>query len=86
MSVKQPRSTWTSDIEDTVGKDKFSSRLKENRDLFERLSVLLQKKNEENTRKRISTASFEKPAWSEYQADSNGYERALTEVLSLINF
>ncbi len=86
MSVKQPSNTWTSDLEDPTQKHEFSSRLKENRDLFKRLSAILEKRIGEVSRKRIATAAFEKPAWSEYQADTNGYERALTEVLSLIKF
>ena len=51
---------------------------------FRRLKVLLEKKRESNNTSRISKTAFELPAWDCYQADSNGYERAINEVLKLI--
>lgn len=67
-------------------KEEFLSRLRGNKDLFRRLKDLLDTLNETNKKGRISLQAYDKPSWSEFQADSNGYERALTEVLSLLKF
>jgi hypothetical protein len=37
-----------------------------------------------NSRRSINNYSF--PAWSEYQADGIGYQRALNEVIELLTF
>jgi hypothetical protein len=41
---------------------------------------------DENSKARTALSSYDKPAWSEFQADANGYERALTEILLLLKF
>jgi len=46
---------------------------------FKRLSVILNNKLKENT-----TKSYDKASWPFYQADTLGWNRALTEVLKLI--
>jgi len=52
--------------------------------LRERLKILLQKKQETNKTKVRSAASYESPNWALLQADAVGFERALEEVISLI--
>jgi len=69
----------------------FSGAKKEDRDkvkqdialahnAFKRLSEILEKKYVVNT----SSTEYDKASWPFYQADNNGYNRALTEVLNLI--
>jgi len=38
-----------------------------------------------NTRDRLSKVSYQKPAWSEFQADCNGVERTLEKVRTYLN-
>jgi hypothetical protein len=49
-----------------------------------RLVDIINKKVKADTDKRLSASSYESPSWAYMQADSVGYQRALTEVLSLI--
>lgn len=65
-------------------KDEFVKRLRNNRDLFERLSSLLEERKNQARKKQISNSSYEVPAWSERQADLNGYQRAMDEIQELI--
>lgn len=46
---------------------------------FKRLSDILA-----NKRKTDNVGDYDKASWPFYQADFNGYNRALTEVLNLI--
>jgi hypothetical protein len=82
----QPSNNWTSNITDEKIKKEFIQRLLENKDLFSRLAELILIHQYSNNEKRISLTSYEKPAWSEYQADANGYERALNDVLNYLKF
>lgn len=49
------------------------------------LTTLLKDKIESNRVSSCSKKSYETKAWSEYQADSLGYERALREIVSLLS-
>lgn len=82
----QPSSKWLSHITEEDRKKEFNSRLLESKDLFKRLTDLIEIKKEENSKARTALSSYDKPAWSEFQADTNGYERALTEVLEYLKF
>lgn len=46
---------------------------------FKRLSDILQRRHKDN-----SSTDYDKSSWPFLQADNNGYNRALTEVLNLI--
>jgi len=50
------------------------------------LDNLLVQKLEANSRDRRSKKNYDKPAFSEFQADCNAYERGLEEIRTLINF
>ena len=82
----QPSNKWTSNITEKQLKEEFNKRLLESKDLFQRLAELVEVKVRSNAKKRIADSSYEKPAWSESQADANGYERALTDVLEYLKF
>jgi len=83
---KQPSNNWTSNLPDKVIKKEFTQRLIESKDLFQRLMELVEVLKVKNNDQRIDITSYKQPAWSEFQADANGYERALTEVLLLLKF
>ena len=46
---------------------------------FKRLSIILKSRLKDS-----SSQDYDKAAWPFYQADTNGHNRALTEVLKLI--
>ena len=81
-----PSNKWVSNLTDPVQIKEFQQRLLENKDLFQRLFELIEAEHKENRRTRISKDSYEKPAWAEYQADSNGFERALSKVQDYLKF
>ena len=53
--------------------------------LRERLTYLLTEKQLASTKKSRNEESYENPNWAYLQADARGYERALSEVISLIS-
>lgn len=52
--------------------------------LRERLTKLAEDKIEAKRRASRATEQYEKASWAYQQADSIGYERAMTEIISLI--
>jgi len=75
---------WFNGIEDQATIDEVGARLKENSDLFLILARIVNQKLESNSKSRRSKCAYDKPAFSEFQADCNGYERALEEVLTYL--
>lgn len=51
---------------------------------FKRLTVLLENKLSENETRRESRDVYDKSAWPYFQADCNGYQRAIKEMIKLI--
>ena len=49
------------------------------------LSRVLDKKINANKDQTLSKEAYEKPSWAYLQADAVGYERALREVISLLD-
>lgn len=84
--LNKPSNKWISNLPDKDKKEEFSSRLLAAKDLFQRLGELAETMKDENSKARTALSSYDKPAWSEFQADANGYERALTEILLLLKF
>ena len=82
----QPSNNWTSDIQDKRLKEEFVKRLLESKDLFQRLYELTEVMREDNHRSRVDKYSYEKPAWSEYQADCNGFERCIDQIQNYLKF
>lgn len=52
--------------------------------LRRRLVALLNKKQEDMLKKRRSESVYDSPNWSLLQADAVGYERAMSEIISLL--
>lgn len=56
----------------------------EHQNRLEQFAIVIRSKLDANARQRRERAAYDKPAFSEFQADCNGYERALEEVLNLL--
>lgn len=52
--------------------------------LRERLSKLLNDKLDVSETAAAAKVNYEKPSWAYFQADANGYKRAINEIISLI--
>lgn len=53
--------------------------------LRRQLTKVIEEKITDNATGRLSRTRFEEPSWAYYQADANGYERALKEVISILS-
>ena len=72
--------TWFNNLP----KDKqegFKKQINSSRDVLERLQQILEAKKTEV----VLSTDYDNPSWAYKQADRNGYDRALTEVINLIN-
>lgn len=59
----------------------FKKQINSSRDVLERLQQILEDKQTEV----VLSTDYDNPSWAYKQADRNGYDRALTEVINLIN-
>lgn len=75
---------WTQHLTDPADKANFERKLKSYSEIFERLTELLNEKEQELDNNR-SISSYSSPAWPYLQADTNGSERALKFVKRLID-
>lgn len=64
--------------------DEFEKRVFENEDLLLQFVKIFEAKLKSNRKLRRERSAYDKPAFSEFQADCNGYERALEEVLEYL--
>lgn len=53
--------------------------------LRERLTTILRNKMETVRIEARSKKTYESPSWPYFQADANGYERAISELISLLS-
>jgi len=70
---------WFSGIKNEEEREKVKQDIALAHNAFKRLSDILAKKE-----KKSSASDYDRASWSSYQADMNGYNRALQEVLKLI--
>ncbi len=86
--MKQPRQNlnqkWFNHCQTEEECEEFRKRLLENRDILEALDNILISKMSENARERRSKDGYEKPAWSEFQADCNAVERTLESIRTFL--
>lgn len=77
------KTNWTSGLDKDQARDVradfISAQL-----LRKRLTQLLEEKIETKRTALRKDQSYDKPNWQNYVADGIGYERALTEVISLL--
>lgn len=67
-------------------RDALTQRFVSSEDILVIIKEVLQSKLQSDITARRSISSYSFPAWSEYQADGVGYQRALTEVIDLLTF
>jgi len=72
--------TWVNHLPKDQQED-FKKQVRSARDVLERLKQILQEKKTEV----VLSTDYDNPSWAYKQADRNGYDRALTEVINLIN-
>lgn len=62
--------------------DGFKKQVNSAKDVLEKLELIIQGKMKEVT----LSEDYDNPSWAYKQADRNGYNRALTEVLNILKF
>lgn len=76
-------SKWQAGLTDQEKQDLKASMLAAT-PAFKRLTKLLDKKLEENESRREARDTYDKAAWPYFQADCSGYNRAIKEIIKLI--
>ncbi len=74
---------WTKGLP-TKEAEELTSRLVENEDLLLKAVTLIDGLLNAARTSQLSLTDYSLPAWSEKQADSNGYQRGLLEVKQLL--
>ena len=64
--------------------ESLKKRIEANSELFERPVFLVESWLKDARKKQLELGSYDSPAWSERQADLNGYQRALEEIKQLL--
>ncbi|MNJ09620.1 hypothetical protein D3C77_37660 [compost metagenome] len=77
------KQSWTKGVDKELAVD-INQNFKESLVLRRRLQVLLQEKIALSQKTSRSKEGYENPNWAYLQADARGYERALSEIISLI--
>lgn len=72
--------TWVSHLPKDQ-QEGFKKQINSAQDILERLQQILEDKRTEV----VLSTDYDNPSWAYKQADRNGYDRALTEVINLIN-
>jgi len=75
------KTAWFKDCKSKKEKEAVSQVLHSNRDSLDRLKEILEPMLKDTT----PAADYDSPSWAYKQADRNGFNRAVTTVLDLIN-
>lgn len=78
------KTAWTAGLKEQEKKEVVED-FKASPALRARLTQMLTKKIDSERTSSLSKISYDSPSWPYLQADTNGYERALREVISLID-
>ena len=78
------KSSWFSGLEPDA-KEQMESHYRSSPILRERLTHIIEGKISNRLKETRSLEAFDNPSWAYKQADSNGYERALLEIINLIS-
>lgn len=77
-------------LHDTLTRGKSEEKIEILEDSFQastsflkELKALLESRIENKIKESENSTNYETPSWSEYQADSIGYRRAIREILNL---
>jgi hypothetical protein len=60
----------------------FKKQISSSKDVLEKLEKIIKEKIKEV----VLSEDYDSPSWAYKQADRNGYNRALTEVLNILKF
>ncbi len=77
------KTSWTDGLDETRQKE-VRQNFKEATVMRKRMTELVQSKIARNIVETRSKVNYQKPSWTYEQADAHGYQRALDEILSLI--
>lgn len=77
-------STLTKHLKTKQEKDKFKERLQHNKDLLSVFAELVISKIDKSKKGQQAEGGYDSPAWAYKQADSIGEQRALQQVLDLL--
>lgn len=77
------KKSWTLGL-DAVKKDEVINEYHASATLRRRLVAMLEKTRSDAQAKSLREAHYESPNWGYIQADSVGYQRALSEIIDLI--
>ncbi len=78
------KTCWTKGLEPDA-QPEMKQQFKESLVIRKRLQQLLEEKLDESVKESRSKAGYANAAWPYKQADHRGYERALSEVISIIS-
>ena len=76
---------WGAHIKDEEERADFQKYVENSTSLLDRLADIITKKIEAADHERMSKKQFDLPSWAFYQADTNGYIRALREIRAITN-
>jgi len=75
------KAAWFKDCKSKKQKEAVAQTLQSNRESLDRLKEILEPMLKDTT----PAADYDSPSWAYKQADRNGFNRAVTTVLDLIN-
>ena len=67
-------------------REEFTKRCIANADLFKKFADVCSRKQQDSYTSSMKLDKFEKASWAYYQADQQGYQRAMVEVQALLDF
>ena len=78
------KSAWTKGVKDEELRAEIVSAFSNSTIMKKRLSEILEAKTLSKQKDCMNVSNYEKNSWAYQQADSQGYLRALSEILSLL--
>ena len=78
------KTSWTKGVKDEEVKADIVSAFKNSSILRKRLSAMLEEKVSSKQKDCQNVSNYEKNSWAFQMADSQGYLRAMAEILSLL--
>ena len=78
------KTTWTKGM-DAQNKDEMKQSFKSSAVVRARLAAMLEEKMVEKERSDMNSEGYDCPNWAYMMADSQGYKRAMAEIISLIS-
>jgi hypothetical protein len=76
---------WTKHLSTTEDKENFSRAVHRARHVLDRLQQLIQADLEATSKAELGIKAYDSPNWAYRQAHTNGYKKALTNILTLVD-